>query len=170
MKGIILATIIFIFVGTYSNYVERNKPFYTANPIVPQTVPSFLKMDSSINSDYIEKLRKIENARSRTLYSNPNSKKAIETYKKYVEINNSKEHYDCYDKLIFKESSWNPNAQNPKSTAYGLGQFLNKTWDLVPQSKTSNPYDQLDAMFHYVDNRYENSCNAWKFWLKNKWY
>lgn len=170
MKNVIFATIIFIFLGIFSNYVDRNKPIYSANPMVPKTVPSFLKMDSSTSSEFIEKNRKIESARSRTLYSNPTSKDAIETYKKYVEIHNSKKHYECYDKLIFKESSWNPHAQNPKSTAYGLGQFLNKTWDLVPQSKTSNPYDQLDAMFYYVENRYGNACNAWNFWLKNNWY
>src|SRR5690606_9261952 len=30
--------------------------------------------------------------------------------------------------LVRRESGWNPTAQNPTSTAYGLFQFLNSTW------------------------------------------
>ena len=162
--------ILFVVVGTYYNNVNNDLLPYTAQPVVPKTVPSFLQMGGRIEAEFIEKIRKIDAARSRVIYENPNSKTAIDTYKKYVELHHSKEHYECYCNLIFKESSWNPNAKNPKSTAYGLGQFLDKTWDLVPQSKTSDPYDQLDAMFYYVENRYENSCKAWDFWLQKNWY
>jgi hypothetical protein len=127
-------------------------------------------MGGRIEAEFIEKIRRIDAARSRVVYENPNSKTAIDTYKKYVELYHSKQHYECYDKLIFKESSWNPNAKNPKSTAYGLGQFIDSTWNMVPQSKTSNPYDQLDAMFIYVDKVYGDSCKAWNFWLEKNWY
>jgi len=34
MKSVILATLAFIFVGTYSNYVDRHRPIYTAEPLV----------------------------------------------------------------------------------------------------------------------------------------
>jgi len=162
--------LVFVIVGTYYNNVSNDLIPYTAQPIVPKTVPSFLQMGGEIDEKFSQNIRKMDAARSRTPYKNPASKSAIETYKQYVKLHNTKEHYDCYNKLIFKESSWNPNAKNPKSTAYGLGQFLDKTWDAVPQSKTDNPYDQLDAMFHYVENRYGNSCKAWDFWLKKNWY
>jgi hypothetical protein len=162
--------LVFVIVGTYYNNVSNDLLFYTAQPIAPKVVPSYLKIDKEIKEVQAKRFQKVDATRSRTTHKNPVSKSAIENYKKYVRLRHSKEHYECYDKLIFKESSWNPNAKNPKSTAYGLGQFLDKTWDSVPQSKTSNPYDQLDAMFYYVENRYGNSCNAWNFWLKKNWY
>jgi hypothetical protein len=160
----------FVIVGTYYNNVSNDLIPYTAQPVVPKTVPSFLQMGGRIEAEFIEKIRKIDAARSRVIYENPHSKTAIDTYKKYVELHHSKEHYECYCNLIFKESSWNPNAKNPKTTAYGLGQFLDSTWKIVPQSKTSNPYDQLDAMFIYVDKVYGDSCKAWNFWLEKNWY
>lgn len=165
-----LFLLVFVVVGTYYNNVNNALIPYTPEPITPKIPPSYILQGGGKDPAFIENMRKIDAARSRTTYKNPKSEKAIETYKKYVALHHSEEECGCYYKLIFKESSWNPNAKNPKSTAYGLGQFLDKTWDLVPQSKTSNPYDQLDAMFHYVENRYGSGCKAWNFWLNNNWY
>jgi len=58
---------------------------------------------------------------------------------------------DC---LIIAESGWNPNAKNPASTAHGLGQFLDSTWDNVNKAlggglDRDNPNDQIDA-FTYL--------------------
>jgi len=36
--------------------------------------------------------------------------------------------WDIYRELIYMESSWNPVAKNPHSSAEGLGQFLDGTW------------------------------------------
>jgi hypothetical protein len=52
--------------------------------------------------------------------------------------------------LIDRESDCNPNAQNPNSTAYGIGQFLNSTWAGVGCVKTSDPVEQLRCMDRYV--------------------
>lgn len=52
--------------------------------------------------------------------------------------------------LISRESKCNPNAQNPNSTAYGIGQFLNSTWAGVGCVKTSDPIEQLRCMDRYV--------------------
>lgn len=52
--------------------------------------------------------------------------------------------------LISRESKCNPNAQNPNSTAYGIGQFLNSTWAGVGCVKTSDPVEQLRCMDRYV--------------------
>jgi hypothetical protein len=76
--------------------------------------------------------------------------------------------------LIGRESSWNPNAKNPKSTAHGYAQFLNSTRSQYekkfPNLKYSNPVDQIVLMYQYVKDRYGSAVNALKFWDKNKWY
>ena len=162
--------LVFIILGTYHNNVDNQLIPYTADPTVPMTVPSAIKMGASYDHLLQERKKRVEAARSRKIYPNAKSESAIKTYKEYVRINVTPKEYGCYDNLIFKESSWNPLAKNPKSSAFGLGQFIDKTWDLVPQSKTTNPYDQLDAMFHYIENRYGDGCSAWKFWLNNNWY
>lgn len=69
-------------------------------------------------------------------------------------------------KLILKESSCNPTAQNPRSSAYGIGQFLDATWSTVGCVKTSDPVIQLKCMQKYIDQRYQGS---WEYAL-SKWY
>ena len=75
--------------------------------------------------------------------------------------------------LIGRESSWNSNAKNPKSTAHGYGQFLKSTRSQY-EKKTglnySDPVNQILMMYQYVKDRYGNAVNALKFWDKNKWY
>ena len=66
---------------------------------------------------------------------------------------------DC---LIIEESHWNPKADNPTSTAYGLGQFLDRTWENVNKALGGNldrddPYDQIDAFTHLLST--EGYCH-----------
>lgn len=75
-----------------------------------------------------------------------------------------------FNELIYRESKWNSEAKNPKSTAYGLGQFLNSTWKTVGCEKTSDPYKQIDCTLDYVEARYKTPQGAIKFWNKNHWY
>jgi TP901 family phage tail tape measure protein len=79
-------------------------------------------------------------------------------------------HWGSLDRLVTHESSWNPNAQNPTSSAYGLFQFLNGTWGTVGGSKTSDPYQQLVLGLRYIAQRYGNPSAAWDFWQRNHWY
>ena len=72
--------------------------------------------------------------------------------------------------IIGKESSWRPTAQNPKSTAYGLFQFLNSTWAGTGISKTSDPRLQAVAGMRYIANRYGDPIKAQQFWRANGWY
>lgn len=72
--------------------------------------------------------------------------------------------------LGMKESGWNNNAQNPTSTAYGIGQFLNSTWAGVGIGKTSDPYTQVLAMAKYIKNRYGSPSAALSFHLSHNWY
>lgn len=76
--------------------------------------------------------------------------------------------------LVGRESSWNPKADNPTSTAYGYGQFLDSTRanykKKFPNLNYNNPVDQLVLMMHYVKDRYGTPEKALAFWDKNKWY
>jgi len=69
-----------------------------------------------------------------------------------------------------KESGWNPKADNPTSTAYGIAQFLNGTWAGTGYKKTSDPYQQIDAGLRYINQRYGSPSQALQFHLKNNWY
>lgn len=82
----------------------------------------------------------------------------------------SAEEYKFMYELIMLESSWNPDAQNKKSTAYGLGQFLDKTWDLVGIEKSSDYRVQLVAMHKYVMDRYGSWVKALEFRKANGYY
>lgn len=72
--------------------------------------------------------------------------------------------------LINKESSGDPNAKNPKSTAHGLGQLLNSTWKTYGKGDRNNPVDQVAAMARYVKQRYGTPEAAIAFHQKNGWY
>lgn len=75
--------------------------------------------------------------------------------------------------LVGRESSWNPSAKNPKSTAHGYGQFLNSTranYEKKTGLSYSNPVHQLVMMAQYVKDRYGTPEKALAFWDKNKWY
>jgi hypothetical protein len=78
--------------------------------------------------------------------------------------------FNCLENLWGKESGWNPNAQNPTSTAYGIPQFLNSTWAGTGIAKTSDGYRQIDAGLIYIDSRYGSPCAAWSHSKANNWY
>lgn len=74
--------------------------------------------------------------------------------------------------LVARESSFDSNAKNSKSTASGLFQFLDGTrkdygWSGVDWS---NPTHQALAGLKYIKDRYGSPENALAFWDKNKWY
>lgn len=72
--------------------------------------------------------------------------------------------------LISKESGCNPNAQNPRSTAYGIFQFLDSTWKGVGCVKTSDPIQQMICGQKYVMARYGSWAKARSFHQGNGWY
>lgn len=79
-------------------------------------------------------------------------------------------HWDSLSKIISKESSWDPNAQNKTSSAYGLFQFLNGTWAGAGGYKTSDPALQAKFGMKYIKDRYGDPEKAWAFHRKNNWY
>jgi hypothetical protein len=77
--------------------------------------------------------------------------------------------WDALNWLVAHESSWNPNAQNPTSSAYGLFQFLDGTW--APYGKkTSDPKLQAQYGLEYIKSRYGSPEKAKAFWEGHHWY
>ena len=78
--------------------------------------------------------------------------------------------FSCLENLWGKESGWNPNAQNPRSSAYGIPQFLDSTWASTGIAKTSDGYRQIDAGLIYIEKRYGSPCAAWSHSQAKNWY
>ncbi len=69
--------------------------------------------------------------------------------------------------LVEHESGWSPGAKNPTSSAFGLFQFLDSTWQSylpeVPYG-TRDPYWQAVGGLRYIKQRYGTPERAWAFW------
>ena len=75
--------------------------------------------------------------------------------------------------IVSKESGWDPKAQNPRSTASGLPQFINSTSRAYlggAPAKKYGIYDQLDGMRRYVNDRYNGWGGAVRFWKSHNYY
>lgn len=73
-------------------------------------------------------------------------------------------------RIVEKESGFNPTAQNPHSTAYGLFQFLDGTWQGTGIPKTADPVAQTQAGLDYIKNRYGTPNQALTFHNEKGWY
>lgn len=69
---------------------------------------------------------------------------------------------DCIIKLFTKESRFDHLADNPKSTAFGIGQVLSE--------KSKDPAIQILRAYKYIEHRYTEPCNALRFHYRNNWY
>jgi septal ring factor EnvC (AmiA/AmiB activator) len=74
--------------------------------------------------------------------------------------------------IIMRESSGDPTADNPASTAFGLGQLLlgNRILYLGEDYATTECGRQLWAFRAYVRDRYRTAERAKAFWQANGWY
>jgi hypothetical protein len=74
--------------------------------------------------------------------------------------------------IILRESSGDPTADNPTSTAFGLGQLLlgNRILYLGQSYATTDCGRQLWAFRSYVRDRYGTAARAKAFWQANGWY
>lgn len=82
----------------------------------------------------------------------------------------NKDQYKCLNKLISKESAWKSEAQNPKSTASGVGQILKSTYKGLGMNKTDAGVTQLVATLAYIHRRHVTPCGAWKHFQNKGWY
>ena len=71
--------------------------------------------------------------------------------------------YKALLKLWGKESAWNPYADNPHSSAYGVAQVLNT------EPGTPAPL-QVERGLAYIVHRYEKPSVAWAHHRKHGWY
>jgi septal ring factor EnvC (AmiA/AmiB activator) len=74
--------------------------------------------------------------------------------------------------IILRESGGDPTADNPASTAFGLGQLLlgNRILYLGEAYATTDCGRQLWAFRAYVHDRYGTAARAKAFWQANGWY
>jgi hypothetical protein len=79
----------------------------------------------------------------------------------FMQLNNLDQFY-CLDELNYKESRWNPKAQN--GSHFGIPQGRSK-W-----LKTATPYQQIDWQLKYIKKRYDNPCNALQHHKIKGWY
>ncbi len=83
----------------------------------------------------------------------------------------SSDQFGCLDSLYMRESGWNPYADNPTSSAYGIPQSL-------PGSKmasagadwATNPVTQIRWGLGYIRDRYGSPCSAWGHSQAVGWY
>lgn len=68
------------------------------------------------------------------------------------------------DRLVQQESGWNPRAQNPESSAFGLFQFLDDTWATVGGTKTPSAQGQIEYGLRYIQQRYGTPQRALQHW------
>ena len=96
-------------------------------------------------------------------YSVAYSQYKTQHYKQYafIELNDLDQYY-CLDELWFKESRWNPKADNPKSTAYGIPQIL--------KLKETNPFKQIDIGLRYIEHKHGTPCKALSFHNRKGYY
>jgi hypothetical protein len=82
----------------------------------------------------------------------------------------TKEQFSCLTKLIGKESAWKSTAQNPTSSASGIGQMLSSTYKGLGMKKTDAGVSQLVATLAYISRRHVHPCGAWNHFKDKGWY
>jgi hypothetical protein len=87
-----------------------------------------------------------------------------------IRVEFGEEHWKSFETLIQRESRWDCEADNPRSTAYGLGQLLDSTWDMTRFERSEDCYVQLEATIDYIKVVYKDPNNAWAFWKKEGHY
>lgn len=77
----------------------------------------------------------------------------------------TEDEWTCFDNIIKAESQWQLDADNPTSTAWGIGQILNSK-----DNVGTDPYLQSIAALNYMIHKYNTPCKAWAFHKQNDWY
>jgi hypothetical protein len=83
----------------------------------------------------------------------------------------SADQFSCLDSLWTKESGWNPAADNPTSSAFGIPQALpgEKMASAGPDWAT-NPATQIRWGLGYIAEVYGSPCSAWAHSQATNWY
>ncbi|MFJ3672527.1 transglycosylase SLT domain-containing protein [Streptomyces sp. NPDC090106] len=79
--------------------------------------------------------------------------------------------WTCFSNIVNHESSWNYQAVNASSGAYGLFQALpGSKMSSVGADWRTNPATQIKWGLTYMNSSYGSPCQAWTFWQANHWY
>ncbi|MFJ6695796.1 transglycosylase SLT domain-containing protein [Streptomyces sp. NPDC091272] len=79
--------------------------------------------------------------------------------------------FQCFSTIVNHESTWNYQAVNPSSGAYGLVQSNpGSKMASVADDWRTNPATQVQWGLNYMNDRYGSPCGAWDFWQSNHWY
>ena len=83
----------------------------------------------------------------------------------------TEEDYQALVLIVYKESSWRPEAVNKKSKSCGLFQaYPCSKMAKYGKDYRTNYKTQMKFGFEYIKARYGNPQSAWAFWQKNHWY
>ena len=96
--------------------------------------------------------------------SSAQASQSIDYLKLYAHsrIVNYKE-FQCFNKLITKESNWRVDAIN--GSHFGLGQMRNTKY------RNLDGFRMIDWSLRYIDHRYSgSSCTAFEHWRKHGWH
>lgn len=74
--------------------------------------------------------------------------------------------WDALSWIIGRESSWDPRAANPRSSARGLFQKLTSVHGAIE----ATPAGQAEWGLRYIQSRYDDPIGAQRFWQRHGWY
>ncbi|QJT03792.1 transglycosylase SLT domain-containing protein [Streptomyces asoensis] len=76
--------------------------------------------------------------------------------------------FQCFSNIVDHESTWNYQAVNPSSGAYGLVQaYPGSKMSSAGADWRTNPATQIKWGLNYMNDRYGSPCDAWNYWLAN---
>ena len=83
----------------------------------------------------------------------------------------TKKDFKCFNMIMSKESAWK-DKKNSTSSAEGVGQLLDSTYENLGLKRSKSEVAQTVAALAYIGRKYGSGgpCAAWAKWQKDKWY
>ena len=83
----------------------------------------------------------------------------------------TKKDFKCFSYVMGKESGWK-NKKNPQSSAEGVGQLLDSTYENLGMKRSKSEVAQTVAALAYIGRKYGNGgpCAAALHFKKFNWY
>ncbi|WP_329220616.1 lytic transglycosylase domain-containing protein [Streptomyces sp. NBC_01485] len=76
--------------------------------------------------------------------------------------------FQCFSNIVDHESTWNYQAVNASSGAYGLVQaYPGSKMSSAGADWRTNPATQIKWGLNYMNDRYDSPCGAWDYWQAN---
>ncbi len=146
-----------------------NMDYISNHPVINNQKTSIIRKERVIIPKTTKKVTQAILAPSKPKRKVVERERKRETVKQYAKrkVTNKwgKRNWQAFNKIVQRESSWNPWAINPSSGACGLAQAL-------PCSKMGliAPKQQIDWMIRYIERRYGYATTALRFHYKMNWY